>query len=146
LTLAYGLLVVLAVVQADSAVAADSEGQQSAAGRVCGHKFEPGPIVDNHYRQPTPAEFEARMRELRALCQESAGAHHPDWFPNAAKRGKRYSSANWGMAYGSANGGTAYGFANGGKAVGSTNGVFINGNFISRGTSPAQVPLFHEED
>ena len=74
LTLAYGLLVVLAVVQADSAAAADSEGQQSAAGRVCGHKLEPGPIVDNHYRQPTPAEFEARMRELRALCQESAGS------------------------------------------------------------------------
>ena len=77
LTLAYGLLVVLAVVQADSAAAADSEGQQSAAGRVCGHKFEPGPIVDNHYRQPTPAEFEARMRELRALCQESAGSRAP---------------------------------------------------------------------
>jgi len=73
-------------------------------------------------------------------------AHHPDWFPNAAKRGKRSSSANWGIAYGSANGGTAYGFANGDKAVGSTNGVFINGDFIPRGTSPAQVPLFHEED
>jgi hypothetical protein len=32
---------------------------------VCGHGFEPGPIVNGHNRQPTPAEFEARTRELR---------------------------------------------------------------------------------
>jgi hypothetical protein len=36
---------------------------------VCGHKFEPGPIVDGHNRQPTPAEFAARTRELHALSE-----------------------------------------------------------------------------
>jgi hypothetical protein len=30
--------------------------------------------VNGHYRQPAPAEFEARMRQLQALYQESAGS------------------------------------------------------------------------
>jgi hypothetical protein len=33
---------------------------------VIGHQFKPGPIVNGRSRQPTPREFEARMRELRA--------------------------------------------------------------------------------
>jgi hypothetical protein len=41
------------------------------------------------------------------------------------------------------NGGQAYGYVTGGQTSG---GTFINGNFIPRGTSPAQVPAFHEED
>jgi hypothetical protein len=41
-----------------------------------------------------------------------------------------------------ANAANAYGFANGEP----TNGTFVNGNFIPRGTSPAQVPSHHEED
>jgi hypothetical protein len=40
------------------------------------------------------------------------------------------------------NRGTTYGFANGVA----THGEFINGNFIPRGTSLAQVPSHHEED
>jgi hypothetical protein len=36
------------------------------------HRFEPGPIVDGHRRQPTPGEVEARTRELRALSKIGA--------------------------------------------------------------------------
>jgi opacity protein-like surface antigen len=42
-----------------------------------------------------------------------------------------------------ANGGQAFGYVHGEQPSG---GRFINGNFIPRGTSPAQVPAFHEED
>lgn len=41
-------------------------------------------------------------------------------------------------------GGNAYGYANTGSVQ--FGGQFINGNFIPRGTSPAQVPSYHEED
>ena len=44
--------------------------------------------------------------------------------------------------YANANGANAYGFANGEA----THGEFINGDFIPRGTSLAQVPSHHEED
>jgi hypothetical protein len=37
-----------------------------AAPCVIGHRFEPGPIVNGHNRQPTPAEVEARTQRLRA--------------------------------------------------------------------------------
>ncbi len=37
----------------------------------CGHRFVPGPIVDGHNRQPTRAEFEARMQELNILSKEN---------------------------------------------------------------------------
>jgi hypothetical protein len=72
LTLACGLSVMLAVARPAPA-SADSEGPRSARTEPCivGHRFEPGPIVDGHYRQPTPAEFEARRRELRALSERS---------------------------------------------------------------------------
>src|SRR5260370_37611150 len=75
LTLACGLSAMLAVAQPVPAAADDSEGTQSEGTAPCvvGHRFEPGPIVDGHYRQPTRGEFEARMRELRARSQRSAG-------------------------------------------------------------------------
>jgi hypothetical protein len=68
LTLACGLSAMLALARPVPA-SADSEGPRSDRTEPCivGHRFEPGPIVDGHYRQPTPAEFEARTRELRAL-------------------------------------------------------------------------------
>jgi hypothetical protein len=43
-------------------------------------------------------------------------------------------------------GGQAYGYVNEGGIRGSAGGEFLNGNFIPRGTSPAQVPSHHEED
>jgi hypothetical protein len=41
---------------------------------VIGHRFEPGPIVNGHNRQPTPAEVEARTRQLRAWSTAGAGS------------------------------------------------------------------------
>ena len=38
------------------------------------HRFEPGPIVNGHRRQPTLGEVEARTQQLRALSKASAGA------------------------------------------------------------------------
>ena len=38
------------------------------------HRFVPGPIVNGHRRQPTPAEVEARLRELEALRKMNPGA------------------------------------------------------------------------
>jgi hypothetical protein len=55
----------LLAVASPGSAAADSLGQTKSIGYVCGHGFEPGPIVNGHNRQPTPAEFEARTRELR---------------------------------------------------------------------------------
>jgi hypothetical protein len=74
LALACGMAAMLAVAQPGPAVAGDDDGTQPERTGPCivGHRFEPGPIVDGHYRQPTPREFEARMRELRALSQSSS--------------------------------------------------------------------------
>jgi hypothetical protein len=77
-------------------------------------------------------------------------AYHSDWFPGHANSS---GHANGRDAYAStkrskgdrAKGQNAFGFASEGGAAG-YNGVFINGNFIPRGTSPAQVPAYHEED
>jgi hypothetical protein len=76
LTLACGLSAMLAIAQPGSAAADGGEGTQSEGAQPCivGHRFEPGPIVDGHNRQPTPAEFEVRTRELRALTQRSSGS------------------------------------------------------------------------
>ena len=64
-TLLYGLSAVIAVAAPRPAAAANS-GEGSY---VCGHRFEPGPIVNGHNRQPTPSEFEARTRELDMLSK-----------------------------------------------------------------------------
>jgi hypothetical protein len=76
LTFASGLCAVLAVAQPGPAAADDNGGMQSEGTKSCvvGHRFEPGPIVEGHNRQPTPGEFEARVRELRALNQRSTGS------------------------------------------------------------------------
>ena len=76
LTLACGLSEMFAIAQPGSAAADDGKGTQSDGAQPCivGHRFEPGPIVDGHNRQPTRAEFEARTRELRALTQRSSGS------------------------------------------------------------------------
>jgi hypothetical protein len=76
MTLACGLAAMLAAARPGPAAAYDREGTQSERMGPClvGHRFEPGPIVDGHYRQPTPAEFEARTRELRALSRGNAGS------------------------------------------------------------------------
>jgi hypothetical protein len=71
LALAAGLLGVVALIPPNPA-AADS---RTAVSDICGHKFEPGPIVDGHNRQPTPAEFEARIRQYscsNTQCSPSA--------------------------------------------------------------------------
>ena len=54
----------------------DGKHQQLAESESCvvGHRFEPGPNVDGHHRQPTPLEFDARMRELRALAETGGGS------------------------------------------------------------------------
>jgi hypothetical protein len=71
LTVACSLAAALAAAQPGSAAAEDGEGTRSEGAQPCivGHRFEPGPIVDGHNRQPTRAEFEARTRELRALTE-----------------------------------------------------------------------------
>jgi hypothetical protein len=58
------------VAQPGPAAADDSRGMPC----LVGHRFEPGPIVNGHNNQPTRGEFEARMQELRALSQGSAGS------------------------------------------------------------------------
>jgi hypothetical protein len=40
---------------------------------ITGHRFEPGPIVHGHHRQPTFGEIEARTQQLRAWSKASAG-------------------------------------------------------------------------
>ena len=41
--------------------------------RIIEHRFEPGPIVHGHHRQPTFGEIEARTQQLRAWSKASAG-------------------------------------------------------------------------
>ena len=38
------------------------------------HRFEPGPIVNGHHRQPTPSEIEARTQQLQDFGNASAGS------------------------------------------------------------------------
>jgi hypothetical protein len=75
LTLACSLLAMLAAAQSAPAAADGSEGTQFGRTEPCivGHRFEPGPIVGGHNRQPTQAEYEARKRELLARIQGSGG-------------------------------------------------------------------------
>ncbi len=55
-------------------ISAQAAPAQTAGAPSCitGHKFEPGPIVNGHHRQPTTGEIEARTRELRARISMSA--------------------------------------------------------------------------
>ena len=77
LTLGCGLSAMLTITQPGWAATDIGEGAQSVGAVPCvigHHQFEPGPIVGGHNRQPTPAEFEARTRELMAWSQRSAGS------------------------------------------------------------------------
>jgi len=70
-TLVFTLFAMIGV-SLPNAAAAEGGGEPNSAGtlsRACGHKFEPGPIVNGHSRQPTPAEFSARIRQLHALSE-----------------------------------------------------------------------------
>lgn len=63
-------LFALITVARPSAAAADNLGETKfEATASCGHRFVPGPIVNGHNRQPTRAEFEARMQELNTLSK-----------------------------------------------------------------------------
>jgi hypothetical protein len=75
LTLFWSLSAMLAVAEPASAVADDDQGARFGVTEPCivGNQFEPGPIVNGHDRQPTPAEFEARKRQLLARTRRSAG-------------------------------------------------------------------------
>src|SRR5579864_2549708 len=68
------LAAVLAAAQPDQAAAEDSGAipLRAANGCIVGYRFEPGPIVNGNHRQPTPHEFEARMRVLREFEQTGA--------------------------------------------------------------------------
>jgi hypothetical protein len=72
-----GLALVLSFAQAE---AAPSGGMEKAC--PAGPRFLPGPIVGGHNRQPTQAEFEARMRELQAA--RASGAKDCLFSPRAA--------------------------------------------------------------
>jgi hypothetical protein len=87
LTFACSLFAMLAWAQSAPPAAADgSEGTQFGRTEPCivGHRFEPGPIVGGHYRQPTQAEFEARKRELLARSQGSGGRCSAPPLPSTA--------------------------------------------------------------
>jgi len=88
LTLGCGLSAMLTITQPGWAGTDIGEGAQSVGAVPCviGHRFELGPIVGGHNRQPTPAEFEARTRELMAWSQRSAGScsSPPFWSTAAA--------------------------------------------------------------
>jgi hypothetical protein len=78
LSLACGLAAMPALAHPSLAAAYDNKGGQVEGPEgpkpcVVGHRFEPGPIVESRHRQPTPGEFEARMRELQAPSQTSGG-------------------------------------------------------------------------
>jgi hypothetical protein len=56
---------------AGDALAGTVDGTELCA---TGHRFEPGPVVNGHHRQPTPGEVEARMHQLQALNKARAGS------------------------------------------------------------------------
>src|ERR1700751_129250 len=70
----FALAAILAAAQADAATAEDRGAipLQARSGCIVGHRFTPGPIAGGHNRQPTIAEFQARMRELWELEQSDA--------------------------------------------------------------------------
>jgi hypothetical protein len=65
--LAIGLLLM-------AAPAAEAQIGNGTKRCVTADRFEPGPIVNGHHRQPTQAEIEARTQELWARSKTSAGA------------------------------------------------------------------------
>jgi len=70
----FALTAILAAAQANPAAAENGVTILLHAPNACiaGHRFEPGPILEGHNRQPTVREFQARMQELRELEQRDA--------------------------------------------------------------------------
>lgn len=60
----------LILMSATNAVAQTNDRTGSCA---TGHRFEPGPIVNGHHRQPTLGEVEARTQQLRFWYKVNAG-------------------------------------------------------------------------
>ena len=60
------IVALLAAARPDPAAASDRGTIPLQARTPCmvGHRFEPGPIVGGHNRQPTVREFQARMLEF----------------------------------------------------------------------------------
>jgi hypothetical protein len=68
------IVALLAAARPDPA-AADDRGAiplQAPTPCMAGHRFEPGPIVGGHNRQPTVREFQARMAQLLEFEQRDA--------------------------------------------------------------------------
>ena len=86
LTFACSLFAMLVGTQSAPAATDGSEDTQFGGTEPCivGYRFEPGPIVGGHYRQPTQAEFEARKRELLARSQGSGGRCSAPPLPSTA--------------------------------------------------------------
>lgn len=70
----FALTAILAAARLDPAAAENGGAIPLHAPNTCvaGHRFEPGPILEGHNRQPTVLEFQARMQELRQLEQGGA--------------------------------------------------------------------------
>jgi hypothetical protein len=68
------IVALLAAARPDPAAASDRGAIPSQARTPCvvGHRFEPGPIVGGHNRQPTVREFQARMAQLFEFEQRDA--------------------------------------------------------------------------
>ena len=72
--LVFALTAILVAARLDPAAAENGGGIPLHAPNTCvaGHRFQPGPILEGHNRQPTVREFQARMQELRQLEQGDA--------------------------------------------------------------------------
>jgi hypothetical protein len=70
------IIVALLTAARPSPAAADDRGAtplQARTSCMVGHRFEPGPIIGGHNRQPTVREFQARMAQLLEFEQRDAG-------------------------------------------------------------------------
>ena len=68
------IFLIVALLAAAPAAASDRGAIPLQARTPCmvGHRFEPGPIVGGHNRQPTVREFQARMAQLLEFDQRTA--------------------------------------------------------------------------
>jgi hypothetical protein len=68
------IVAVLTAARPDPAAADDRGAIPLQARTPCmvGHRFEPGPIVGGHNRQPTVREFQVRMAQLLEFEQRDA--------------------------------------------------------------------------
>jgi hypothetical protein len=70
----FAFVALLTAVRPDPATAVDrgAIAIQAQTSCIVGHRFEPGPIVGGHNRQPTVPEFQERMAQLREFEQRGA--------------------------------------------------------------------------